>query len=72
MSVTSQNELEQLISKTKARIEKAKQAMAKKSMGEVPPIEPVEQPEAKRRREDMDDNERKEFDLWIEDIKNKR
>ena len=30
------------------------------------------EPEAKKRREEMDDEERKDFDSWLDDIKVKR
>ena len=32
----------------------------------------VDEPEVKKRREEMDDEERKDFDSWLEDIKVKR
>jgi len=33
--------------------------------------EKVVEPETKRRREDMEEREREEFDLWLEDVRNK-
>ena len=72
ISVSNQSELEQLIAKTKARIEKAKLAIAKKSDPTPVEVPTTNEPEAKRRREDMDADERKEFDMWLDDVRNKR
>ena len=72
ISVSNQSELEQLIAKTKARIEKAKIAIAKKSDPTPVEVPTTNEPEAKRRREDMDADERKEFDMWLDDVRNKR
>ncbi len=60
-------DVEDLIAKTKAKIEKAKNPVSKKK------AEPSDkEPEAKKRREDMDDEEKKEFDSWLDDVKTKK
>ena len=67
LGITEAVQLEAIIEKIKARIEKAKESKAK---GEVKE-EKVMEPETKRRREDMEEREREEFDLWLEDVRNK-
>ena len=67
LGITDTVQLEAMIEKVKARIEKAKESKAK---GEVKEEKLVE-PEVKRRREDMEEREREEFDLWLEDVRNK-
>merc|ERR1719266_2984818 len=56
-----------MIEKVKIRIEKAKES---KSKGEIKEDKLIE-PEVKRRREDMGEHEREEFDLWLEDVRSK-
>jgi hypothetical protein len=56
---------------TKVRVDKARVALATKPE-EKPASSTDDEPEAKKRREDMDEDEGKEFDLWIEEIKKKR
>ena len=77
LSIKSLEDIEQMIDKTKARIEKARLALERKKLSEInaDTLEndnSSEQPGAKKRREDMDDIERKEFDASINEIKAKR
>jgi hypothetical protein len=64
-------ELGALADTTKVRVDKAIVALATKPE-EKPASSTDDEPEAKKRREDMDEDEGKEFDLWIEEIKKKR
>jgi len=66
--INSFGELEALIEKTRGRIERGKESKAKEGMTKVVKIE---EPETKRRREDMGDEERGEFDAWLEDVRGK-
>ena len=65
-----------MIEKTKLRVEKTKAALEKKkhseSVKEASVTDNAEPPEAKKRREDMDETERKEFDSMIKEVKAKR
>ena len=63
-------DIQSLIDKTKGKIEKAKMALERR----VHPSEAAaaEVPPEKKRREDMSEAERAEFDGWIEDVKQKR
>ena len=71
--IRSAEDLERLIEKTKIRIEKAKLALEKKkNPEEASATANIEPPEAKKRREDMDETERKEFDSMINEVKSKR
>lgn len=53
--------------KIRGRIEKAKEARARGEVRE----EKVVEPGSKRRREDMEQGERMEFDTWLEDVRAK-
>ena len=66
--VNNIGELEALIEKTRGRIERAKEAKAREML---PKEDKPEEPEPKRRREDMGEEERREFDNWLEDVRNK-
>ena len=67
LGITDNVQLEAMIEKVKIRIEKAKES---KSKGEIKEDKLIE-PEVKRRREDMGEDEREEFDLWLEDVRSK-
>ena len=41
-------------------------------MIDVSDLTKVDEPDAKKRREEMDDEERRDFDSWLDDIKVKR
>ena len=75
-SIKSSEDLVKLIEKTKIRIEKAKAALEKKKNSELAKdasgTDSIEPPETKKRREDMDEAERKEFDSMIHEVKSKR
>ena len=79
--VRNERDLEDLIDKTKVRIDKAKAAIARKNDPQPGPDAPIMssssasgngEPEVKRKREEMGRDERKEFDLWLESVKKKR
>ena len=66
-----------MIKVSKAKIEKAKLALERKKVSEENADTQIntsssDQPDSKRRREDMDAAEKKEFDAWINEIKTKR
>ena len=61
-------ELAELESKTRARVEKARSVLAAKPEDLIK----VDEPEVKKRREEMGDEERRDFDSWLDDIKTKR
>lgn len=70
-AVTAKNpkDIESLMMKTKAKIEKAKNpTVKKKDLASDVDVEP----EVKRRREDMNEDEKRDFDDWIKEIKTKR
>ena len=67
VSVKNAKELMALIEKTKGKIEKAKSGGSSR-----PKKETKDEPEAKKRREDMNEEEKREFDSWLDDVKNKR
>ena len=75
-SIKSSDDLVKMIEKTKLRVEKTKAALEKKkhseSVKEASVTDNAEPPEAKKRREDMDETERKEFDSMIKEVKAKR
>ena len=57
----------------RGRIEKAKMGISRrKDELSMPVSSKKDEPEAKKRREDMDDEEGKMFDNWIDEIKIKR
>lgn len=66
LNLSGPEELQTLINKTQAAIDKANEAKLREATREDNP-----EPEAKKRREDMDDTERGEFDDWISDIRSK-
>ena len=66
VTINNLKELLQLIEKVKGRIEKAKNPKKK----EVEPVK--DEPEVKRRREDMDEEEKRDFDIYLQEIKVKR
>ena len=68
LSINDINQLETHMSKLKSRIEKAREAKHRHDQGLRD--EKVE-PEIKKRREDMNEIERAEFDAWISDIRSK-
>ena len=59
-------ELMQLMEKVKGRIEKAKNPKKKEQ------VEVKDEPDVKRRREDMSQNEQRDFDMYLQEIKMKR
>ena len=75
-SIKSSDDLKQMIEKTKARIEKTKLALERKKQSETQKesvqSDNTEQPEIKKRREDMDEIEKKEYDATINEVKMKR
>ena len=75
-SIKSSEDLVKLIDKTKIRIDKTKSALEKKkhseSVKDASTSDNTEPPETKKRREDMDETERKEFDSMINEVKSKR
>ena len=57
-----------VVDKIKSRIEKAKVPF-----GSAPKKkEKTDEPEAKKRREDMNEDEKLEFDSWLDEVKTKR
>ena len=68
--ITAKNvkELQAVVDKIKSRIEKAKtgSSIAPKKK------EKSDEPEAKKRREDMNEDEKLEFDSWLDEVKTKR
>ena len=75
-SIKSSEDIQKLIEKTKARIEKTRLALERKKNSEMNKDTQLndtsEQPELKKRREDMDEIERKELDATINEVKIKR
>jgi len=67
LNLSNPEELVTLIAKTQAAVDKAKEAQNRESQRE----ETATEPEVKRKREDMCETERVEFDSWISDIKTK-
>ena len=63
----SAKDIQSLIDKTKSKIEKAKNPTVKKKDPDS-----TSEPEAKKRREDMNEEEKRDFDAWIQEIKIKR
>ena len=61
-------ELQAIIDKTKLRIEKARSGGG--STARKKPEK--DEPEAKKRREDMNEDEKREFDSWLDEVKTKR
>ena len=61
-------ELQAIIDKTKLRIEKARSGGG--STARKKPEK--DEPEAKKRREDMNEDEKREFDSWLDEVKSKR
>eukprot|EP00090_Calanus_glacialis_P030781 TRINITY_DN5000_c0_g1_i1.p1 TRINITY_DN5000_c0_g1~~TRINITY_DN5000_c0_g1_i1.p1 ORF type:complete len:706 (+),score=170.20 TRINITY_DN5000_c0_g1_i1:31-2118(+) len=68
LGLSNINQLESAIDKLKARIEKAKESKMRSDQGIR---EEKVEPEIKKKREDMDENEKKDFDTWLSDIRNK-
>ena len=66
VAVKSVKDITMIMEKTKARIEKTKMATTRKK--EVN----KDEPEAKKRREDMNDDEKREFDSWLDQVRIKR
>ena len=66
------SDLEELISRTKARVDKAKKASKEPPAAAASAQPAVEDPSSKRRRQDMGEDERREFDQWISEIRDKR
>jgi len=66
MGLSDIYQLEGMIEKIKSRIEKAKDSKVRDLCKE----EKVE-PDLKKRREEMDDGEKEEFDAWLKDIRKK-
>ena len=67
LGIADIGQLEAAVEKVRARIEKARESKARGEVRE----ERVVEPEVKRRREDMGAGERREFDLWLEDVRAK-
>ena len=76
LSVKSSDDIKKIIDKTKSRIEKSILVLERKKNSETNKDNIVndknEQPEMKKRREDMDEVEKKELDATINDVKLKR
>ena len=76
LSVKSSDDIKKMIDKTKSRIEKSILVLERKKNSETNKDNIVndknEQPEMKKRREDMDEVEKKELDATINDVKLKR
>ena len=76
LSVKSSDDIKKIIDKTKSRIEKSILVLERKRNSETNKDNAVneknEQPEIKKRREDMDEVEKKELDATINDVKLKR
>lgn len=66
LSLSDISQLEQHIEKLTSKIEKAREAKARHDQGIK---EEKEEPEVKKRREDMSDKERNEFDDWITEVR---
>ena len=66
LSLTDISQLEQHIEKLKNKIERAREAKARHDQGIK---EEKVEPEVKKRREDMSDQERNEFDDWISEVR---
>ena len=67
VAIKNLKELHQLMEKVSGRIEKAKNPK-KKEVTEVT----KDEPEVKRRRQDMDEEEKRDFDVYLQEIKIKR
>ncbi|XP_023329463.1 actin-related protein 5 [Eurytemora carolleeae] len=67
LNLTSTEELISLITRTKMAIDKANEAKLREAQRE----ETAAEPETKKRREDMCESERIEFDSWISDVRSK-
>jgi len=65
LSLKNTAELEAQIYKTRNWIQKAEEAKQRDANRDT------SEPESKKKREEMDDSEKLEFDVWIQDIKNK-
>merc|ERR1712113_973544 len=65
--VKNLKEFDQLMEKVSGRIDKAKNPKKKE-------VEPgtKDEPEVKRRRQDMDEDEKRDFDIYLQEIKIKR
>ena len=68
LGISDVRQLETQIEKIKLKIDKAKEAKLKAEQGIR---EEKIEPEIKKKREDMDENEKVEFDSWISDIRQK-
>ena len=67
VTVKNLKEFDQLMEKVSGRIDKAKNPKKKE-------VEPgtKDEPEVKRRRQDMDEDEKRDFDIYLQEIKIKR
>jgi len=65
------SELESLMDKTRAWIQKAEEAKLRDAQRQEQGGQGGGEPEVKKRREDMGQTERLEFDVWIQDIQTK-
>ena len=68
LGLSNIHQLESAIEKIKIRIDKAKESKIRSDQGIR---EEKVEPEIKKRREDMDESEKKDFDAWLSDIRNK-
>jgi len=68
LGLTNINQLEAAIEKIKARIERAKESKLRSDQGIR---EEKVEPEIKKRREDMNETEKRDFDAWLSDIRGK-
>ena len=68
LGLTDVRQLELMMEKVKMRIDKAKESKLRAEQGCK---EEKVEPEIKKKREDMDDTEKKDFDAWLVDIKTK-
>jgi len=67
LNLTGFSDLMTLIGKTQAAIQKAEEARIREAQRE----ETIGEPDTKRRREDMCETERAEFDAWLQDVRTK-
>ena len=67
LSLTDISQLELHIEKLETKIEKAREAKTRHDQGIK---EEKDEPEVKKRREDMSEKERNQFDDWISDVRN--
>ena len=70
--VKTVKELTQMLEKVRSRIEKAKNPSIKKPTKETNEQAGQDEPEPKKRREDMNEEEKRDFDSYLAEIKLKR